>query len=231
MMHSSVKHCLGKVIISCQAYEDTPLYGSQYMKAMAASAIMGGAEAIRSCWSQDIKAIRELGDFPIIGLNKVIEPSKKNEDYIIITPTFESAKVVIEAGADILALDCTLRPCRGKEALLELLKEIKKHYPDVAIMADCATLEEGIYAEQTQLVDIISTTLSHGTEGPDIDLIRALKQHCQLPINAEGRIWDLHDLEEVLKAGADMVTIGTAVTRPHLIAERFIACNKKIRNQ
>lgn len=35
------------------------------------------------------------------------------------------------------------------------------------------------------------------------------------------------ELETVLEAGADMVSIGSAVTRPHLITERFVNCNRK----
>ena len=86
-MKEVVKNLIGKLIISCQAYEDTPLYGADNMKIMAASVLMGGAEAIRACWPQDIRAIRELGDFPIVGLNKVIDPSREDENYVIITPT------------------------------------------------------------------------------------------------------------------------------------------------
>lgn len=231
-MKDIVRRCLGKVIISCQAYEDTPLYGAQYMKAMAQCALKGGAEVIRACWKQDIAAIRSLGDFPIIGLNKVIDPDKRDQDYIIITPTLESAREVIEAGCDILALDCTLRPCRGKKELLKLLQAIHAEYPQTALMADIDTLEEGLYAASTGLIDIVSTTLSgrhYPGTGPDIELVRQLKQQIDLPVNAEGRIWELKDLKDVLDAGADMTTIGTAVTRPHLITERFVQYNDDYR--
>lgn len=228
-MHPSVKRCLGKVIVSCQAYEDTPLYGSEKMKIMAQCALMGGAEVIRACWGQDIQAIRSLGNVVIIGLNKVIQHGKKQGEYIMITPTLESAKEVVEAKADILALDCTLRPYRGKAQLTDLLRQIKQRYPDIAIMADCATLEEGIFAEQTGLVDIISTTLSHENEGPDFDLVQKLKQTCKLPINGEGRVWEVEDLHQMILSGADMVTMGTAITRPHLITERFILANQRYR--
>ena len=233
-MKDVVKKLMGKLIISCQAYEDTPLYGAQNMKIMAASVLMGGAEAIRACWPQDIKAIRELGDFPIIGLNKVIDPSRTDVDYVIITPTFEAAKEVIDAGSDVLALDCTIRECRGKEELYALLKQIKEAYPDIAIMADCETLEDAIYAESTGFVDILSTTLAgihRHLEHPDTELVKAIKKHCKLPVNAEGSVWELADLQSVVEAGADMVCIGTAITRPHLITERFIKCNESLRNK
>ena len=232
-MHASVEKLLGKVIVSCQAYEDTPLYGAQYMQAMASCALLGGASGIRACWKQDVAAIRELGDFPIIGINKV---KSDNDEYsgIFITPTFETAKEVIDAGADILALDCTLREFRGKEALYEVLKQIKDNFPHIAIMADCASIEDAKYASETGLVDIIATTLSrnaHQIGHPDIDFIKEIKKISSIPINAEGSIWELADFEEVVKAGADMITIGTAITRPHLITKRFVEYNEKLQSE
>ena len=231
-MKEVVRKLLGKVIVSCQAYEDTPLYGAENMKIMAQSVLMGGAQAIRACWPQDIKAIRSLGDFPIIGINKVMQPGKNDADYIYITPTFESAVEVIEAGLDVLALDCTIRSYRGKEELYALLKQIKDVYPDLAIMADCMTLEDAIYAESTGMVDILSTTLAvlrEPLQHPDVEFVRAIKEHCSLPVNAEGAIWDLEDLQAVIDAGADMACIGTAITRPHLITKRFVNYNSKAR--
>lgn len=233
-MHKTVEKLLNGLVISCQAYEDTPLYGPQYMVAMALCAKMGGATGLRACWPQDIRAIKEACDLPIIGINKKFGDGDP-KDEIFITPTFESAKEIIEAGCDVLALDCTIRECRPFEELNTLLHRIKEAYPDIPIMADLATLEEAVKAAETGCVDIISTTLAGYTrntcenvaERPNVELIREIKKAVSLPVNAEGRIWELHDLEEVLAAGADMVCIGSAVTRPHLIAERFVKCNKK----
>ena len=115
----------------------------------------------------------------------------------------------------------------------DLLKEIREAYPDIAIMADCETLEDAINAESTGMVDILSTTLAllhRPQEYPDRDLVRAIKANCSLPVNAEGSIWELADLQSVVDAGADMVCIGSAITRPHLITRRFIKYNEKIRN-
>ncbi|MEF9920340.1 MAG: putative N-acetylmannosamine-6-phosphate 2-epimerase [Erysipelotrichaceae bacterium] len=229
-MHKTVQRLIGELIISCQAYEDTPLYGPENMKIMAQSVLLGGAKAIRSCWPQDIKAIRELGDFPIIGINKKMIKGQVSKDGIIITPTLEDASEVIEAGCDVLALDCTIRECRGKADLLSLLKSIKDKYPNIPIMADCCTFEEGVFAAESGYVDIVSTTLSGmytNLDKPDVELIRRLKAAINIPINAEGHIWDLKDLNDVLEAKPDMVTIGTAITRPHLITERFINFNNK----
>ncbi len=227
-MKPVVQQLIGKLIISCQAYEDTPLYGPENMAIMAKSAVLGGADGIRACWPQDIRAIKDAVDVPVIGIYK--ETGNGDPlDHVIITPTLERAKEVVEAGADILALDCTIRESRPFEALEALLRAIRDAYPDIPIMADLATIEEAERAASTGMVDIISTTLSgytrntlgQASEKPDVDFVRAVKERVSLPVNAEGRVWELADLDAVMAAGADMVTIGTAVTRPHLITARF----------
>lgn len=236
-MKPVVERLMGKTIISVQAYEDTPLYGPQNMRVMAQSVLMGGAEGLRACWPQDIRAIRTVTGKPIVGIYKDFPEGQDPLDAIYITPTLERAKEVVEAGADVLGLDCTLRPQRGLAELKKLLGEVRRLWPHIAVMADLATLEEGVAVAGTGLVDIISTTLSGYTrssldrkgEKPDVRLIRELKKAVHLPVNGEGHIWGLADLEAVLDAGADMVTIGSAVTRPHLITERFVACQHRWR--
>lgn len=226
-MKEVCKKLIGQTIISCQAYEDTPLYGADNMKKMAACAILGGAKAVRSCWEQDIRAIRSLSDdLIIIGIDKVIDKNKKESTYPIITPTFESVKKVVEAGANVVALDCTPYPTRGKDELVALLKQIHDTYPDIAVMADTARVEDAKFVADTGYVDIVSNTLSeYSTRSGKFDkeVCEEYKRQCpNCLLNAEGKIWDLNDLQEAIDSGADMYTIGTAVTRPHLIAKRFI---------
>lgn len=232
-MHEVVKQLLNKIIASTQAYEDTPLFGASNMKIMAESALIGGASGIRACWKEDIRAIRELGDFPIIGLNKVMPEDEKLND-IFITPTFDSAKEVIEAGSDIVALDARITKNRGKEELLELLKKIKDSYPKIPIMADISNLEEAEFVAKSGLVDIIATTLTgvdKKLDAPDLEIIKQIKAITDIPINAEGHIWEKQDVLNVIEAGADMITIGTAISRPHLITERFVKINNAAREK
>lgn len=233
-MHEAVEKLMGKLIVSCQAYEDTPLYGAEYMRAMAASVLMGGAEGIRACWPQDIRAIREICDKPIVGIYKDF-PEGNPLDNVYITRTFEQAKSVIEAGADILGVDCTIRKNRDLTQLLKLLESVKEAFPETAIMADLASVEEGVLLANSGLVDIISSTLNGYTretlgekeDGPNVDMIKELKDKVSIPVNAEGRIWTVEHMEAVLEAGADMVTVGSVITRPHLITERFVNCCHK----
>lgn len=233
-MKPVVEKLLGKTIISVQAYEDTPLYGPENMRTMAQTVLMGGAEGLRACWPQDIRAIRSITDKPIVGIYKDF-PEGDPLDSIYITPTVARAQEVIEAGADILGLDCTIRPNRPLSQLIDMLSEIRERWPHIAVMADLATLDEGIALAESGLVDIISSTLSgytrnsidRASEKPDLQLIRDFKKSFSVPVNGEGRIWELQDLEAVWDAGADMVTIGSAVTRPHLITRRFVDCSHR----
>ena len=124
-MKKVVERCLGKLIVSCQAYEDTPLYGAENMKKMVECAVLGGAEVVRVCWKQDIEAARTVSDdLIIIGINKIMSKDQTIDD-IFITPTFEAAKDVIDAKADILALDARITPKRSQGELIELLKQIR----------------------------------------------------------------------------------------------------------
>lgn len=232
-MKRPVERLLHQVIISCQAFPGDPFYGSDYMKKMAESAIQGGAGGLRACWAQDIKAIRSVTDLPIVGIHKALQAGDPL-DNVIITPTLDAASSILDAGADVVALDCTIRSSRGFDQLCELLLAIRTRYPQAAVMADLSRLEEARRVAETGMVDILSSTLAGYTrdtmdqmsDGPLTSLISAMKQATGLPVNGEGRIWELAQLRECLDAGADMLTIGTAVTRPHSITQRFVQCNQ-----
>jgi len=233
-MKPAVEKCLGQLIISCQAYADTPWYGPENIKKFVQSAMMGGAKAVRCCWPQDIAAARSLSeDLIIIGIYKdTSENGEPDMDDIFITSNFEAAEKCVQAGADIVAFDCRLTKKRGKDQLLDLLKHFTEAYPEIGVMADCSTYEDAMFADQSGYVDIVSTTLSGlvtHKEEPDVELATRLKKDCKSVINAEGHVWDLRDLENLNTSGADMITIGSAITRPHLIAERFVNHYKKIK--
>lgn len=212
----------GSLIVSCQAYEDNPLYGVENMGIMSRCVLQGGAGAIRLCWPETIKAVRPLCSKPIIGINKVM-PSDGCDalESVYITPTLESAIEVIEAGCDVLAMDGTLRPRQNGEHLQEIVKELKRRYSDLVLMADLATIEEGLACAEMGF-DILASTLSGYTSQtqdrpetePDYELIAALKRETGLPVNAEGRVWDLAQLDRAWRCGADMVSIGSAITNP-----------------
>jgi N-acylglucosamine-6-phosphate 2-epimerase len=245
-MNEIVELLRGKLIVSCQAFHNSPMYGTQFITAMALSAEQGGAGAVRVCWADNIRAVKAVCKLPVIGINKVTDSSVMRPDKVYITPTFEAAAEVIEAGCDILGMDFTPR-MRNYADIEALVKKIRKAYPCVPIMADISTLDEGIMAAQMG-ADIVSTTLSGYTLDsiqqlqadtsalleeykktgeipefePDYALIDALKNRINVPINAEGRFWERNDVVNGFRAGADMVTVGTAITAPEAITKRFV---------
>ena len=235
-MKQAVERLLWGLIVSCQAYDDTPFYGPQYMQKFAQCAQMGGAKGIRACWGRDVSAVRAVTDLPIIGINKDMLNDQDHDAFfkrLIITPTLESASEVIDAGADIVAVESVEADFCSYEQLRDLLGSIRDKYPDVAIMADLITPETGIKLARDGLVDILSTTLSAfdprkaDLKGPDYEMISYLKEHTSLPVNAEGHVWEADEYVRCLQAGADMVTIGSAITRPHLITKRFVEAGEE----
>jgi N-acylglucosamine-6-phosphate 2-epimerase len=212
----------GKLIVSCQALENEPLYVPGYMAKMALAAKLGGAVGIRANSPEDIKSIKNEIDIPVIGIWK--QMTKGNEVYI--TPTIEAARAVYNAGADIIAIDCTFRKNLNGEYAWELIKKIKKEL-NILVMADVSTLEEAINAER-EGADLVSTTLSGYTEytrnieGPDFNLIEDISKVIKIPVMAEGRIGSHEDAVKALEAGAHAVIIGAAITRPKEITKGFV---------
>lgn len=99
------------LIVSCQVQKDDPIYTDDIVIKMAEAAKWAGAVGIRANSPEQIKAIKEKVDLPMIGLYKVWY----EDTDVFITPTLEAAKQVWEAGAEIIALDCTNQITHEKE--------------------------------------------------------------------------------------------------------------------
>ncbi|MEF9967574.1 MAG: N-acetylmannosamine-6-phosphate 2-epimerase, partial [Longicatena sp.] len=91
------------LIVSCQVQHDDPIYTDDMVVKMAEAAAWAGAVAIRANSPEQIKAIKEKVELPIIGLWKVWH----DDSEVFITPTMKEVKAIWEAGAQIIALDCT----------------------------------------------------------------------------------------------------------------------------
>lgn len=143
------------LIVSCQALPDEPLHSSFIMSKMALAAYEGGAVGIRANTKEDILAIKETVDLPVIGI------VKRDYDHsdVFITATSKEVDELIESQCEVIALDATLQQ-RPKETLDELVSYIRTHAPNVEIMADIATVEEAKNAARLGF-DYIGTTL-HG---------------------------------------------------------------------
>ncbi len=218
----------GQIIISCQAAPDEPLHGSQYMAAMARAAAMGGAAGIRANGADDVAAICASVSLPVIGINKHKYPGYD----VYITPTFEDARLVVQAGAKIVAMDGTTLPRPDQQPLAALISKIHDEL-HVPVMADLSCMEDARYAEAAG-ADLLGTTLagymSHGrpsVDGPDFEFISELTQSTRKPVIAEGRFVEPAQVKEAFARGAFAVVIGGAVTRPQEITRRFAAAAPK----
>lgn len=213
----------GGIVVSCQAREDNPLHGPVFMAAMAAAAVAGGAVGIRADGVADISAIRAaIGpDIPIMGISK----RKLPDGGLFITPTVASAREIIDAGANLVALEATTRPRPGGETLAQVVEGI--HAAGALAMADCATLDDARSAVAAG-VDAVGSTMSGYVggpklDGPDFELIERMATELPVPVFAEGRVWTREDARRALDLGATFVVVGTAITNPQAITARFVA--------
>ena len=147
----------GKMVISCQAVPGEPLYveDKSVMYLMARAAARAGSPAIRTSGIRDVIAIKEETGLPVIGLVKV--QYEGYESYI--TPTMKEVDELVEAGSDVVALDCTLRRRGDGTSVNDFISRIREKYPELILMADISTYEEGINAWKCG-VDILGTTMS-----------------------------------------------------------------------
>jgi N-acylglucosamine-6-phosphate 2-epimerase len=217
------------LIVSCQASPGEPLFGAGHMAAMARAAVSAGAVGIRANGAEDIAAIRAEMDVPIIGLYKVDLPGFE----VRITPTLEHALLVAGAGADLIAIDATLRP-HPDGSMKELIEQIHRR-SGLPVLADVSTLDEGLAAAACG-AEFVATTLSGYTAdsptpiGPDFTLLMQLVAALgplDIPVIAEGRIATPEQATQALALGAHAVVVGSAITRPQWITARFVEALQK----
>src|SRR5215469_334815 len=143
----------GQLVVSCQAAEGDPLDDLGTLVRIATSVLRGGAGGLRAEGVERIAAFRAITEVPIIGLVKTCDA---NGD-VYITPDFRSAKATSDAGADIIALDCTARRLTAAEPWPELIRRIHAEL-NRPVLADVATLEDALAAERAG-ADAVATTL------------------------------------------------------------------------
>lgn len=219
------------LIVSCQATIDEPMHGSDIMARMALAAEQGGASGVRVNTYNDLVAVRKAVDLPILGLIK----HSYDGFYPYITPTIKEVDLVVKSGADIVCVDATNYPRPDGLELAEFVKQIRTKYPDIQLLADVSTLEEGVYASEIGF-DYVATTLAGYTPDtidnnaeiiqelrpPYFDLISALYDKIDKPIIAEGRFFDGPNAVKAMKMGAYGVTIGAGITRPQIITKKIV---------
>ena len=226
-----LKQIKNKLIVSCQAEKDEPLGKPEILAAMAETAVIGGAAGIRACYPENIKAIKEAVEVPVIGIYKQKYPDSE----VFISPTIKENLAVAETNSEIIALDATNRNRPNDEKLENIVASLREN-SDSLLMADIDTLENGLKAAALGF-DLIGTTLSGYTAAtqekaidyrPDFKLIKNLIDglNGNVPVIAEGRIWNPEDAHKIMKMGVHSIVIGSAITRPHHITQRFVKAIK-----
>lgn len=216
----------GGLIVSCQVQHDDPIYTDNMVVKMAEAARWAGAVGIRANSPEQIKAIKEaVPELPMIGLWKVWH----DDTDVFITPTMKEVKAIWEAGAEIIALDCTAQVTHEGTQAWNLIKEVKKETPEAIIFADVSNLEEARRAVENG-ADIVAPTLYGYTketshiEGADYrmfaQMCRELKDEAYVMM--EGHLYTPEDAMKCIFLGAHSVVVGSAITRPHLTAKRFV---------
>jgi N-acylglucosamine-6-phosphate 2-epimerase len=201
------------LIVSCQAPADSPLHNPLVIAAMAQASVNQGAVGVRIDTPAHIKAVRsQCPTTPIIGLWKQQLPGSE----VYITPNFHHATFVASAGADIIAVDATLRERPEGETVDTLIARIHDELGKL-VMADVDTLESAIAAQKAG-ADIVGTTLYGYTtqtkhlSPPGCDLLTQLVEQLDVPVICEGGIASPQMAQEALKLGAYAVVVGTAIT-------------------
>jgi len=190
---------------------------------MAYAAKLGGARGIRANSVLDINEIKKAVDLPVIGIIKAEYAGSP----VYITPTMVEVDTLVACGADIIAMDATNRLRPGGISLTEFFATVRAKYPTQLFMADCATIDEGLAAAKLGF-DAIGTTLSGYTEDskneptPNLRMMAVLAYICGKPVIAEGNISTPQELRLAMECGVYAAVVGSAITRPMLITQRFV---------
>jgi N-acylglucosamine-6-phosphate 2-epimerase len=182
------------------------------MAAIALAADNQGAVGVRIDTPDHIKAVRQRVSVPIIGLWK----QTISNSNVYITPQFHHAEAIAAAGADIIAIDATLRDRPNGETVPVLIQQIHQQLGK-PVMADVDTLEAAIAAEAAG-ADLVGTTLYGYTAQtqqetpPGLDLLAHMVQRLSVPIICEGGIASPETARDALAIGAYAIVVGTAIT-------------------
>lgn len=223
---SVLQRLKGGLVASCQPVDDGPMDRPEIVAAMARAAVAGGAVGLRIEGVDNLRAVRPAVDVPVIGIVK----ADLADSPVRITVTVADAMALADAGADIIAYDATPRPrpSAREEVLAAILGRGR------LAMADCSTLEDGRVALAGGAA-VLGSTLSGYTaetegrhEGPDFELIAAFKTLGGF-VMAEGRINTPALAAEAMLAGADAVTVGSALTRLEHVTGWFASAVRSAR--
>ncbi|MBP2002165.1 N-acylglucosamine-6-phosphate 2-epimerase [Paenibacillus shirakamiensis] len=221
--NSMLEKIQSKLVVSCQALPEEPLHSPFIMGRMAYAASLGGASGIRANSVADIQEIKQHVDLPIIGIIKQVYGNCP----VFITPTQKEVDELYQEGVDIIAMDATDRIRPDGSTISELFPVLREKYKDQLFMADCSTYEEAARAVELGF-DCIGTTLSGYTEAtkgralPDFEMAEKMVHSLTIPVIAEGGISTPEELKKMYDLGVHSAVVGSAITRPMEITQRFM---------
>jgi N-acylglucosamine-6-phosphate 2-epimerase len=215
----------GRLIVSVQAPEGSPLRDPSVIAAMAEASLLQGAAGVRLESPEHIGAVRRrCPGALIIGLWKRSFPGSS----VYITPGWEEIRAVWAAGADVVAIDATERPRPQGQTLEELISHAGREL-GAPLMADVDSVANGLRAAELGC-GWVGTTLFGYTEAtgaerpPAWNLLDPLRR--QLPAESvlicEGGIAAPEAAASALSRGADAVVVGTAITGVDLQVAAYV---------
>lgn len=221
------------LVVSCHVDAEEQAGTIDLLAYFAGAAEKGGAAGLRVEGVEHVRRLRPVTQLPIIGFVQ----GQFEDGSPLITPTIDDARALIDAGADIIAVDGTKRK-RGDGTDGFLFFEQLRKSVAAPLLADVATFREGVRAAESG-ADAVATTLAGYTPGttakdyrtPDFTLIGELASALTIPVIAEGRIWDPDTAAKAIALGAHAVVVGSAITRPNIIAEVFVNALKSAATQ
>lgn len=209
------------LIVSCQAPVNSPLHDPVIIAAMAEASVNNGAVGVRIDTPNHIQAVRKKVNVPIIGLWKQIIQGYE----VYITPQYHHAVAVAEAGADIIAIDATLRHRPNDEKLADMINKIHQELGK-PVMADVDTITSAKAAVDAG-ADIVGTTLfgytaaTNNFSPPAWELLAEMVDEFTIPVICEGGISSPEMAKKALDLGAYAVVVGTAITGIDLLVKAY----------
>ncbi len=214
------------IIVSCQLEPTEPLHTPQHCALFAQAAEAGGASGVRAEGVQNIQEIRATTRIPLIGCIR----DSYADGWMLVTPDMAAVEKLVRVGVDVVAMDATLRTRPNGLDGARFLADVRKRYPDLVILADISTFEEGVRAADVG-ASALSTVLCGRTKetyeqslaaSPNVDMIYRLATTLRTPVLAEGFIWNTADAATAIESGAYGVVVGGAITRPRVLTQLFV---------
>ena len=210
------------LIVSIQPEPQSVLCEPRIVAELAACAIANGAAGVRIESAQHIAAVRKrCPEASLVGLIK-----RRYDGFATyITPALADVREVLDAGADIVAFDATLRARPDGSTVADTVREI--HARNALAFADCSTLDDARAARDAG-ADVVGTTLcgytdeTRGVILPAIDLVASIKALGTPFAVCEGGIATPEQAAAARAAGADAIVVGTALTNIDLRIRLFV---------